>query len=130
MVATGKRIPTTPFGGKAASSVSDDNPDRSGTLASSEAVAIRQVIVGTPGVQSVGDVRALTLQDGRRVITARLGFGPSSPVVDIVAVLHAVRSGIRRAVPDAHDIVLEPEVAPPRTDANPPTDVFVIRGAD
>ena len=87
--------------------MTDDNPDQSGTLASAEAVAIRDVIVGTPGVQSVGDVRALRLEDER-----------------------LVRAGIRRAVPSARDIVLEPEVAAPRVDANPPTDVFVIRGAE
>lgn len=110
--------------------MSDDNPDRSGALDSSEAVALREVIVGTPGVQSVGDVRALRLQDGQLVITARLGFPRSSPAADVIAVLAAVRVGIRRAVPEVHDIVLEPDVAPPRTDANPPTDIFVIRGAD
>jgi len=110
--------------------VTDDNPDQSGTLASAEAVAIRDVIVGTPGVQSVGDVRALRLEDERLIITARLGFGRSTPVADVVAVLGAVRTGIRRAVPDARDIVLEPEIAAPRVDANPPTDVFVIRGAE
>lgn len=116
--------------GEAASRVSDDNPDQSGTLASADAVAIRDVILGTPGVQSVGDVRALQLDDDQLVITARLGFGRSTPVADVVAVLGAVRAGIRRAVPTAHDIVLEPEIAPPRTDANPPTDVFFIRGAE
>jgi len=110
--------------------VSDDNPDRSGTLASSEAVAIRDVIVGTPGVHSVGDVRSLRLDTGHLVITARLGFARSSPASDVIAVLGVVRAGIRRAVPDVHDIVLEPEIAPPRTDTNPPTDIFVIRGAD
>ena len=84
----------------------------------------------TPGVQSVGDVRALRLDDGRVVMTARLGFGRSTPLADVVAILGADRGGIRRAVPGARDIVLEPEVAAPRTDANPPTDIFVIRGAD
>ena len=110
--------------------MTDDNPDQSGTLASAEAVAIRDVIVGTPGVQSVGDVRALRLENERLMITARLGFGRSTPVADVVAVLGAVRTGICRAVPDARDIMLEPEIAAPRVDANPPTDVFVIRGAE
>ena len=49
--------------------MTDDNPDQSGTLASAEAVAIRDVIVGTPGVQSVGDVRALR-RVGRRALAA------------------------------------------------------------
>ena len=53
-----------------------------------------------------------------------------TPIADVVAVLGAVRTGIRRAVPDARDIMLEPEIAAPRVDANPPTDVFVIRGAE
>jgi hypothetical protein len=40
------------------------------------------------------------------------------------------RAGIRELVPEAADIVLEAEIAAPRDDANPPTDIFVIRGAD
>lgn len=110
--------------------MNDDNSDQSGTLANSEALAIRDVIVGTPGVQSVGEVRALRLHDDRLVITARLGFGRSTPVADVVAVFGVVRAGIRRAVPAALDIILEPDVAAPRTDANPPTDIFIIKGAD
>ncbi len=92
--------------------------------------AIREVLLATAGVQSVGAVGAVELADGGHIVTARLGFGPSTPVGDVVAILEAVRAGIRAVAPDAVDIVLEPEIAAPRGDANPPTDIFVIRGAD
>ncbi|MBX9717498.1 MAG: hypothetical protein K2X36_01480 [Microbacteriaceae bacterium] len=92
--------------------------------------AVREVLLATAGVQSVGAVGAVELADGRHIVIARLGFGPSTPAADIVAILEAVRSGIRAIAPEAVDIVLEPEIATPRDDANPPTDVFVIRGAD
>lgn len=92
--------------------------------------AIREVLLATAGVQTVGAVHTVERADGRHLVTARLGFGPSTPASDIVAILDAVRSAIRAVAPDAVDIVLEPQIAAPRDDANPPTDVFVIRGAD
>lgn len=92
--------------------------------------AIREVLLATAGVQTVGAVDAVELATGGHLVTARLGFGPSTPAGDVVAILEAVRAGIRAIAPDAVDIVLEPEIAAPRDDANPPTDVFVIRGAD
>ncbi|OYX53153.1 MAG: hypothetical protein B7Y93_08080 [Micrococcales bacterium 32-70-13] len=92
--------------------------------------AIREVLLATAGVQSVGAVGAIELADGRHIVIARVGFGPSTPAADIVAIIEAVRAGIRAVAPDAVDIVLEPEIAAPRGDANPPTDIFVIRGAD
>jgi hypothetical protein len=78
-------------------------------------------------VQSV-DLRELA--GGGQLLTARLGFGPHTPTIHVVAILDVARAHLLLVVPDAVDIVLEPYVAAPRTDANPPTDVFVIRGAE
>jgi hypothetical protein len=94
------------------------------------ASVIRDVLIETPGVQSVADVVVHSVEGAGPIVTARLGFGPSTPVSDVVAIIGAVRAGIRAAAPEVSDVVLEPEVAAPRSDANPPTDVFVIRGAD
>jgi len=91
--------------------------------------AIQEALLATAGIQSVESVEAHALSDGGHVITARLGFGPSSPVGEIVALLEVARGEIRALAPEAV-IALEPVVAGPRGDANPPTDVFVIRGAD
>lgn len=91
---------------------------------------IREALLATAGVQTVGEVAVVDVAGGGYLVTARLGFGPSTPAGDIVAILDAVRPSIRAVAPQAVDIVLEPEIAAPRGDANPPTDVFVIRGAD
>lgn len=95
-----------------------------------QAMAIREVLVGTAGVQSVGEVVVHRLEKGDVLVTATLGFGRRTPVADVVAVLGKVKAGIRVALPDARTIVLEPEVAAPRTDVDPPTDTIIIRGAD
>ena len=95
-----------------------------------EAQAIREVLVLTPGVQTVGEVVVHPGENGAVLVTATLGFGPSTPVSDVVAVLREVKAGIRTALPSATTIVLEPEVAAPRDDMNTPTDRIVIRGAD
>ena len=95
-----------------------------------QSTMIRDVLITTPGVQSVGTVEVHELASGTTLVTARLGFGPSTPTADIVFLLDVARARIRELVPDTADIVLEPEIAAPRDDANPPTDVFVIRGAD
>ena len=92
--------------------------------------AIREALLATAGVQSVGVVAVHDLVGGGHLVAARIGFGPSTPAADIVALLEAARSAVRRSHPDADEIGLEPEIAAPRVDANPPTDVFVIRGAD
>lgn len=91
---------------------------------------IREVLLATAGVQSVGAVDMHDLADGTHLVTAQLGFGPNTPLHYVVAIIDAARAGIRAVAPDATDVILEPQVAPPRTDANPPTDVFVIRGAE
>ncbi|BAU31311.1 hypothetical protein [Microcella alkaliphila] len=95
-----------------------------------QAMAIREVLVGTAGVQSVGEVVVHRLEKGDVLVTATLGFGRRTPVADVVAVLGEVKAGIRAALPDARTIVLEPEVAAPRADVDPPTDTIIIRGAD
>ncbi len=92
--------------------------------------AIHEALLATAGIQSVETVDAHELAGGGMLITARLGFGPSTPAGEVVALLEVARTEIRALAPDATAIVLEPVVAGPRGDANPPTDVFVIRGAD
>ena len=94
------------------------------------ASTIRDVLLSTPGVQSVGTVDMLSTINGASVVVARVGFGPATPVTDVVMILSAARTNIRAVAPELVDVVLEPEVAAPRSDANHPTDVFVSRGAD
>lgn len=91
--------------------------------------AIQEALLATAGIQSVESVEAHALADGGHIVTARLGFGPSTPLGEVVALLEVARAEIRTIAPEAV-ILLEPVVAGPRGDANPPTDVFVIRGAD
>lgn len=94
------------------------------------ASTIRDLLLAAPGVLSVGTVDVVTASSGAPVVVARLGFGPSTSVADVVAISGAVRAAVRAEAPEVVDVVLEPEVAAPRDDANPPTDIFVIRGAD
>lgn len=91
---------------------------------------IRDVLLATAGVQTVGAVEVHDLAGGGQLVTARLGFGPSTPAADVVAIMDAARIGARAVVPATATLALEPEIAAPRGDANPPTDVFVIRGAE
>lgn len=91
--------------------------------------AIQEALLATAGIQSVEAVEAHALADGGHIVTARLGFGPSTPLGEVVALLEVARAEIRTIAPEAV-ILLEPVVAGRRGDANPPTDVFVIRGAD
>jgi hypothetical protein len=83
----------------------------------------------TPGVQSVGEVVVHRHDDGI-LVTAVLGFGPSTPVTDVVAVMREVKVAIAGAISGVTSIVLEPMLAGPRDDMDTPTDVIVIRGAD
>ena len=92
--------------------------------------AIQEALLATAGIQSVESVEAHELAAGGVLVTARLGFGPSTPNGEVVALLEVARTEIRAIAPDVAAIVLEPVVAGPRGDANPPTDVFVIRGAN
>jgi len=94
------------------------------------ASAIREALLATAGVQTVDEVVVHDLADSGPLVVARLGFGPNTPTSDVVAILSHVRRTILEAAPETADVVLEPTIAPPRTDGNPPTDVFVIRGAD
>lgn len=99
------------------------------TIDPREAAAIRGALVMTPGVQSVGEVVVHRHDDGI-LVTAVLGFGPSTPVTDVVAVMREVKVAIAAAISGVTSIVLEPMLAGPRDDMDTPTDVIVIRGAD
>ena len=123
MSATGDSTSTAAAGSAAPAS------EPSGGVDPREAAAIREVLVLTPGVQSVCEVVVHRHWAGS-LVTAVLGFGPSTPVSDVVAVLREVKAGIRAAVPSIAAIVLEPDLAGPRDDMDTPTDVIVIRGAD
>lgn len=92
--------------------------------------AIHEALLATAGIQTVESVDVHELAVGGLLITARLGFGPSTPTGEVVALLEVARAEIRAIAPEATTIVLEPVVAGPRGDANPPTDIFVIRGAN
>lgn len=92
--------------------------------------AIQEALLATAGIQTVESVDVHHLADGGVLVTARLGFGPSTPNGEVVALLEVARQEVRAIAPEAVAIVLEPVVAGPRGDANPPTDVFVIRGAN
>lgn len=95
-----------------------------------QAAAIQEVLLATAGIQTVESVDLHPLADGGLLVSARLGFAPSTPNGEVVALLEVARTEIRAVAPEASAIVLEPVVAGPRDDANPPTDVFVIRGAN
>jgi cation diffusion facilitator family transporter len=95
-----------------------------------DAEAIRDAINAHTKVEALIHMKTLYLGPDELMVGAKVAFGKNARMTDVAHSINAVEHSIREAVPAARVIYIEPDVYLPPTDANPPTDKFVIRGTD
>ena len=96
----------------------------------SDSDAIRDAINADDNVESLIHMKTLYLGPDELMVGAKIAFAGTTRMTDVAAGINAVESRIRKAVPAARVIYLEPDVYLPPTEANPSTDKFFIRGTD
>jgi cation diffusion facilitator family transporter len=92
--------------------------------------AIRDAINAHQKVEALIHMKTLYLGPDELLVGAKVAFAKNARMTDVAHSINAVEQGIREAVPAARVIYIEPDVYLPPTEANPPTDRFVIRGTD
>ncbi len=95
-----------------------------------DADAIRDAINAHKSVEALIHMKTLYLGPDELMVGAKVAFSRSTTMGKVAASINAVEKSIRAAVPAARVIYIEPDVYLPPSDANPPTDRFVIRGTD
>jgi cation diffusion facilitator family transporter len=92
--------------------------------------AIRDAINAHPEVESLIHMKTLYLGPDEMLVGAKVAFAPKERMTDIAESIDEVETAIREAVPAARVIYIEPDIYRKPGDANPSTDLFVIRGLD
>ena len=91
---------------------------------------IRDAINAQPQVESLIHMKTLYLGPDELLVAAKVAFGRTKKLAEVAASINELEVAIRETVPAARVIYIEPDVFTTPNEANPATDVFVIKGAD
>jgi len=92
--------------------------------------AIRDAINADPQVEALIHLRTLYLGPEELLVAAKVAFGPKKKLSEVAAAINALEVRVRKAVPVARVIYIEPDIYHRPDKGNPPTDLFVIRASD
>ena len=87
-------------------------------------------ITSGPEVQKLIHIKTLYLGPDELLVAAKLGFAADAPLARLAADIDKVEARVRKAVPAARVIYLEPDIYRPDSDPAPPTSQFVISSSD
>jgi len=91
---------------------------------------IRDAINAQPQVESLIHMKTLYLGPDELLVAAKVAFARTKKLAEVAAAINELEVAVREAVPAARVIYIEPDVFTTPNDANPATDVFVIKAAD
>ena len=91
---------------------------------------IRDAINAHDQVESLIHMKTLYLGPDELLVGAKVAFGRTQRLSDVATAINELETAIREAVPAARIIYIEPDVYVAPNEANPATDVFVIKAAD
>ncbi|TDW30376.1 cation diffusion facilitator family transporter [Cryobacterium psychrophilum] len=92
--------------------------------------AIEAAILAGPETTRIVHLKTLYLGPDEMLVGAKIAVESDKRFLVVAADINAIEQRIRAAVPVARMIYLEPDVWIDPTEANPPTDTFVIKGLE
>jgi cation diffusion facilitator family transporter len=92
--------------------------------------AIRDAINAQPEVEALIHMKTLYLGPDEILVAAKVAFAKSTKLSELAVQIDQLEKAIRRAVPLARVIYIEPDVFTTPNAGNPATDTFVILGND
>jgi cation diffusion facilitator family transporter len=92
--------------------------------------AIRAAINADPQVEALIHLKTLYLGPEELLVAAKVAFAPKKKLSEVTAAINALEVRVRKAVPVARVIYIEPDIYHSPGKGNPPTDMFVIKGSD
>jgi cation diffusion facilitator family transporter len=81
-------------------------------------------------VEALIHMKTLYLGPDELLVAAKVAFPKTTKVADVARAINEVEAEIRKAVPVARVIYIEPDIYQARTSGEPSTDAIVIRGGD
>ena len=91
---------------------------------------IRDAINAHPDVEALIHMKTLYLGPDELLVGAKVAFARTKKLSDVANSIDAVEAAIRKAVPVARVIYIEPDVYVAPSQGHPNTDAIVIKGAD
>ena len=95
-----------------------------------DASQIRDAINAHPDVEALIHMKTMYLGPEELLVGAKVAFARTKKLADVANSIDAVEAAIRKAVPVARVIYIEPDVYVPPSQGHPNTDAIVIKGAD
>ncbi len=93
-------------------------------------IQIRDAINAHPDVEALIHLKTLYVGPEELLVGAKVAFSSKKRLADVATAINALESSIRKQIPIARIIYIEPDVYLPPRDADPSTDAIVIRAAD
>lgn len=101
----------------------------SGSASKHDLDLIMDAILGCPDVEKLINLKTY-LVDDELLITAKIALPAEKTVRDVADSIEKIEEQIRKTVPSARTICIQPDIYRPSLDPEPPTDVFVLKSAD
>jgi divalent metal cation (Fe/Co/Zn/Cd) transporter len=101
----------------------------SGSASKHDLDLIMDAILGCPDVEKLINLKTY-LVDDELLITAKIALPAEKTVRDVAGSIEKIEEQIRKTVPLARTICIQPDIYRPSLDPEPPTDVFVLKSAD
>jgi cation diffusion facilitator family transporter len=95
-----------------------------------DSTKIRDAINANKDVEALIHMKTLYLGPEELLVAAKVAFGRTKKLADVAASINVLEIEIRKAVPLARVIYIEPDVYVEPGAGHPTTDAIVIRGAD
>lgn len=93
-------------------------------------IQIRDAINAQPEVEALIHLKTLYVGPEELLVGAKVAFASKSKLMDVATAINSLEAVIRKEVPVARIIYIEPDVYIPRREEFPSTDAIVIRAAD
>ncbi|MFC9917535.1 cation diffusion facilitator family transporter [Agromyces binzhouensis] len=91
---------------------------------------IREAILAGPEAERIIHMKTLYLGPDELLVAAKLGFHGGETLAEVSTAINVIEQRIRRAVPSARVIYVEPDIYVDPNLTAPPTDAIVIKGLE
>lgn len=102
----------------------------SGSASKHDLDLIMDAILGCPDVEKLISLKTYPLERKELLVTAKIALPAEKTVRDTADTIAKIEEQIRKTVPAARTICIQPDIYRPSLDPEPSTDVFVLKSAD
>lgn len=102
----------------------------SGSASKHDLDLIMDAILGCSEVEKLISLKTYVIEPDDLLVTAKIALPAEKTVRDVADSIGEIEEQIRKTVPSARTICIQPDIYRPSLDPEPSTDVFVLKSAD